>query len=348
MICLFDSSFNKVSSGHEKFYNESLINQVSNVFEIQEIKPFSNLNRNSLNKLNIFFITFFGFLKTFINSYKLIIYPTPTILDIFFIFFFSFFFRKNIIFFQRRLFVSKNMKDLIIIKILNQLRKKRKVVFVSDSPEILKKISCKNKTFLISQPIRNIVNFNPDNDINFLKFGAKTNFGIMGVLREEKGVHLYEQIIIETLKKFKNSFFLIHAIALDDYMKERLFCIKEAFKDERRVLVIDKFLEDNEYTWIIKNLDYLVTPYDINTYTSGTSGPIFEALSLNTAVISTKLNWATINFKYSNIFFMKKASIKAYKEVLDNLENKSYNKFSSQDDLFQKNWVDTINFSLNL
>lgn len=351
MIFLFDSSSNSIDAGHENFYNESLIKVLNKSHKYKIIKPFRNIRRNSLPRVIIFLITFFFFLKVPNRKGNIIIFPSPSTYDTLIIFLLSVFKRKKIIYFKRRLFLNKTMKGKILKFFMAYLYKKTNILFVSDSNLILKKIRSINSKFKISIPKRNIKKFEPEKQINFLNLNFKPVFAFSGVMRHEKGIKFYDEIIDLTLKTIENSFFVVHAVYLDKKMKTFYDHLKNKYKQNNRTMFIDRFLTDDEYSWFVGAIDVMVLPYDVKLYSSGTSGPMQETLSLGGSIICTKLEWAMDEFDGQNkIFWMDNYDIESYKESLEQFTLQGYNdnNYHSNLSTFKEDWEKTINYAIQL
>ncbi len=351
MIFLFDSSSNSIDAGHENFYNESLVKVINQSHEYQIIKPFQNIRRNNLSRIIIFLITFFFFLKVPNKKENILILPSPSTHDTVTIFLLLFFKRIKIIYFKRRLFLNKTIKGKILNLLMECLYKKRNILFVSDSNLILKKIKSVNSKFKISIPKRKIQKFEPEEQINFLNLDFKPVFAFSGVMRNEKGIKLYDEIIDLTLDTIENSFFVVHGVYLDNKMKTYYDRLKSKYKQNNRTMFIDRFLTEEEYSWFVGAIDVMVLPYDVELYSSGTSGPMQETLSSGGSVISTKLEWAMDEFDEQNkIFWMDNYDMESYEESLEKFILKGYNNNDSQINLstFKEDWDKTIKYAIHL
>ena len=351
MIFLFDSSSNSIEAGHENFYNDSLINVLKKSHKYKLVKPFQKIRRNNLPRIIILLITFFYFLKVPNKKENIVIFPSPSTHDTVVIFLLLFFKRIKIIYFKRRLFLNKTMKGKILNLFMECFYKKSNILFVSDSNLILKKVKSINSKFKISIPKRNIQKFEPKKQINFLNFNFKPVFAFSGVMRHEKGIKFYDEIIDLTLDKIENSFFVVHAVYLDSKMKTYYDHLKSKYKQNNRTMFIDRFLTNEEYSWFVGAIDVMVLPYDVELYSSGTSGPMQETLSSGGSVISTKLEWAIDEFDEQNkIFWMDNYDIESYEESLEKFILKGYNGNKSQINLstFKEDWEETINYAIHL
>lgn len=352
MIYLFDSSSSLWKSGHEDFYNKMLVSSISESFKLQIKIPFRYLNRNKISKIRIF-------LSTFINLYKIVkkdkcltILPTPTTYDILCLYILRYLTKAKIIFFKRRIYDDNFTKDALLNFFLKSLFSKSNFVLVSDSNKILTLENPLNKTFQIDIPSREFSEISKPEEVNIPELASLT-FAFTGVLREEKGVYLYEDIIKQTLSKIPYSIFLIHAVANEKNMKNKLDELENTFSSNPRVIFLSRYISDKEYAWILNKIDVLVLPYNVKSYSSGTSGPFMEALSCGKKILSTKLDWAFEKFcNNSNIFWIDDLMPSSIEEALlklskDNLpfDSKKTVETSSS---FKDSWEKAIKYTINL
>lgn len=351
MFLIFDSSIDSKNSGHQNFYNANLKSCLEDLSKVTEIIPFENSIRNDLGFLLKFYISFRSFLQC-VKTRFLIIIPTPTSYDLIICFLLLPLVKGRIILFKRRLFNKNNLKDLIIRFALRRIANSDKFIFISDSRNIIENLSCKNDKFKISIPPRQANLLNPDEDLNFTIQGNSPIFAFTGVLREEKGIDEYEKIISMTLKHFNKGLFVIHAVYLDEVMENKLSILKDQFQLNNRVKFIERHLTDDEYSWFLNNIDVLFLPYDKEKYTSGSSGPLSEALSFNKIIICSMLDWAKDEFEnHQNIIWLNDLSEDSYLKSLNAINKVDLkasevprNSYSS----FEEDWKKVINYSINL
>lgn len=351
MIFLFDSSSNSIDAGHENFYNESLIKVLNKSYKYKIIRPFRKIRRNNLPKAIIFLITFFSYIKVSNNKENILIFPSPSTYDAVIIFLLSVIKKIKIIYFKRRLFLEKTAKGKILNFFMKYLYKKKNIIFVSDSNLILKKVKSVNSKFKISIPKRKIYKFEPEKEMNFKNLNFKPIFAFSGVMRHEKGIKFYDEIINLTLKRIKNSFFVVHAVYLDKKMKILYDRLESKYQKNKRTMFIGRFLTNEEYSWFVDAIDVMVLPYDVKLYSSGTSGPMQETLLSGGTVISTKLEWALDEFdEQDKIFWMNNYDVRSYEESLEKFILKGYNDNYSylNSSTFKEDWEKTINYALHL
>ena len=177
-------------------------------------------------------------------------------------------------------------------------------------------------------------------------------FAFTGVLREEKGIDEYEKIISMTLNHFKKGLFVIHAVYPDEAMENKLSILKDQFQLNNRVKFIERHLSDDEYSWFLNNIDVLFLPYDKKKYTSGSSGPLSEALSFNKIIICSKLDWAKDEFRNNkNIIWLNDLSEASYLKSLNAINKvglKASEVSRNSDSSFEEDWKKVINYSINL
>ena len=351
MFLIFDSSVDSKNSGHQNFYNSNLKSCLEDLSKVSEIIPFENSIRNDLGFFLKFYISFRSFLQC-VKTRFLIIIPTPTSYDLIICFLLLPIVKGRIILFKRRLFSKNNFKDLIIRFALRRIANSDKFIFISDSRNIIENLSCKNDKFKISIPPRQANLLNPDEDLNFTIQGNFPIFAFTGVLREEKGIDEYEKIISMTLKHFKKGLFVVHAVYLDEVMENKLSILKDHFQLNNRVKFIERHLTDDEYSWFLNNIDVLFLPYDKEKYTSGSSGPLSEALSFNKIIICSMLDWAIDEFQdHQNIIWLNDLSEDSYLKSLNaiNKVNLMASEVSrNSDSSFEEDWKKVINYSINL
>ena len=351
MFLIFDSSIDSKKSGHQNFYNSNLKRCLEELSKVTEIIPFENSIRNDLGFFLKFFISFRSFLRC-VKTRFLIIIPTPTSFDFIICLLLLPLIKGRVILFKRRLFNGNNFKDSIIRFALKRIANSDKFIFISDSSSIIENLSCKNDKFKISIPLRQANLLNPDDDLNFIMPKNHPTFAFAGVLREEKGIDEYEKIISMTLNHFKKSLFVIHAVCLDKVMENKLSILKDQFQLNNRVKFIERHLSDDEYSWFLNNIDVLFLPYDKEKYTSGSSGPLSEALSFKKIIICSKLDWAKDEFRnHKNIIWLNDLSEASYLKSLNaiNKFDLKASEVSRNSDLsFEEDWKKVINYSINL
>ena len=351
MFLIFDSSIDSKKSGHQNFYNSNLKRCLEDLQKVTEIIPFENSIRNDLGFFLKFFISFRSFLRC-VKTRFLIIIPTPTSFDFIICLLLLPFVKGRVILFKRRLFNGNNFKDSIIRFALKRIANSDKFIFISDSSSIIENLSCKNDKFKISIPLRQANLLNPDNDLNFTMPKNHPTFAFTGVLREEKGIDEYEKIISITLNHFKKGLFVIHAVCLDKVMENKLSILKDQFQLNNRVKFIERHLSDDEYFWFLNNIDVLFLPYDKEKYTSGSSGPLSEALSFNKIVICSKLDWAKDEYRnHKNIIWLNDLSEASYLTSLNAINKfdlKASEVSRNSDSSFEEDWKKVINYSINL
>ncbi len=352
MIYLFDSSSNLLKSGHEDFYNKELISSISESYSLLKKIPFQHLKRNKLSKARIFLSTFINLFNIIRKDKCIIILPTPTTHDILCLYILSSITKAKIIFFKRRIYDDNLFKEALLNFFLRSFFKKSNFVLVSDSNKILSSENTFNETFKIDIPNREFSEILKPMEVNIPE-SVGLIFAFTGVLREEKGVYLYEDIIKRTLSKIPHSIFLIHAVANDKNMKKKLEDLEKTFKLNSRVIFLSRYISDEEYAWILNKIDVLVLPYNVKSYSSGTSGPFMEALSCGKKIVSTKLDWAFEKFcDNSNVFWVDELNPSSFEAATSKLTKDSVsiedNKVFHTSSSFKNSWEDAIKYTLKL
>jgi len=122
-------------------------------------------------------------------------------------------------------------------------------------------------------------------------------FGLIGLFRIEKGGRYYDRIIRLCREVCPDSTVTVQLAgskkAEETRLAERLKC---DWSGVNGVQIVDGHLQSDAYTDLLVALDVVVLPYDVESYGTGTSGLMFEALALNKVVVATPIVWAKDEF----------------------------------------------------
>jgi len=300
------------------------------------------------------FKSFLTFLKIKNKDSKIFLLPTPTPIDIVLFSLTTFFFKSKVIYFSRRLIEGKSLDRIILKKLEDLLLNQPNTMLISDSKSILERTKCANKSKKIPIPQRPKMKNVPTEKVDLFEEGSNyCYFALLGSMRPEKGAYEYDDIISSTLENYSNSKVIIHAQAIDMEMKRLLSNLKQRSISNEDIIIIDEFLRTDEYNWLIQNIDVLYIPYDVESYRSGTSGPLAEALNSNKIVISTKITWAVEEFEnFENLIlidaFDNDELISALKKII--LLRRKYSNMPDNYKLndFEDAWLQAIETTIRL
>lgn len=117
--------------------------------------------------------------------------------------------------------------------------------------------------------------------------------GLLGRFRVEKGAHHYDAVIGAALAEFPEA--TVHAqVAAEPGSDESDIAARlhDNWEGNSRVVLVDEHLAADAYARLIASTDVVVLPYDTESYGSGTSGLLHDALALGRTVLATPIPWA--------------------------------------------------------
>lgn len=187
-------------------------------------------------------------------------------------------------------------KSSVLIKLILKSYKKYvitgKVIFAGDSP-----ITCAEYEALASVPFR--VFPSPAAGLtatvhNKQLFDSDVcTFVLLGVSSMEKGIDILQRAIIKILSEdptIKARFIVQWANLFNDYEGNRVL-ISDFLRQSDKVLIIEKVLNDSEYSEYMKRADFLILPYRRNIYFNRISGVAIEGACSGIPMIVTKNTW---------------------------------------------------------
>jgi len=131
-------------------------------------------------------------------------------------------------------------------------------------------------------------------------------FGLMGLFRIEKGGRYYDRIIRRCREVYPDSTVTVQLVGSKKTEEARLAeRLKADWSGVRGVRIVDGHLPTDAYTEQLMALDVIVLPYDVESYGTGTSGLMFEAVALNKVVLATPIVWARAEFgEHPNVVWL--------------------------------------------
>lgn len=109
--------------------------------------------------------------------------------------------------------------------------------------------------------------------------------GFVGQARKDKGFHLLPELILKLEKKKTNLNYLIQFTSANkdtEIHKNQLLSIA---KDNRRIKIINKYLDFKEYRNILSQIDIMPMLYDVNHLTMGNSGVIYSCIAHEVSLV---------------------------------------------------------------
>lgn len=348
-IILYDSVISLNNEGHNLDYIENLRQAISSKTEHNATNLFPLKNEVRSNKLYALIRSTIDLNKILANKKNdcIVIAPNLTNLDWITLFLIVRRYKKiKFIVFYRRLLKKAGLKNFIIGQLFKKTIASQNCYVVSDSRSILRTINVDEDLFKIAIPPRKVnKNFQAREEISFDKIAKKECliFSMVGMLREDKGIDHYKRIITETLNINENCFFVLHATCNSDVMKNKLADLKRDLGQNKKFFLIERYLNSDEYSWLLSNIDVLILPYDVDEYADGSSGPMAESVSLDKIVISTRLSWAINEFQdYKKIIWLESLGDAELKLALRKAIDKSKKIYNGQNliaNKFNEDWL---------
>jgi len=118
--------------------------------------------------------------------------------------------------------------------------------------------------------------------------------GLLGRFRIEKGARCYNAVIDTTLDLFPDATVNVE-LGSDSVggAGEIAARLRQNWQGDPRVVLVDGHLTPEAYTALIASSDVVVLPYEMQSYGSGTSGVLHDALALGRTALATPIPWAT-------------------------------------------------------
>jgi hypothetical protein len=117
--------------------------------------------------------------------------------------------------------------------------------------------------------------------------------GLLGRFRIEKGARCYDAVIGTTLDLFPDATVNVE-LGSDSVggAGEIAARLRQIWQGDPRVVLVDGHLTAGAYAALIASSDVVVLPYEMQSYGSGTSGVLHDALALGRTVLATPIAWA--------------------------------------------------------
>ena len=114
-------------------------------------------------------------------------------------------------------------------------------------------------------------------ELNEINFKSNLVFSFLGQINKNKGVDKLLEMWFKIKLNNKNTFLLI-AGKVDKSLRKKIYNY-----DLKNCLIIDRFLSNEEFTWVLKNSNLILLPY----YSGSVSGVFFSAASHKLPVLTT-------------------------------------------------------------
>lgn len=131
-------------------------------------------------------------------------------------------------------------------------------------------------------------------------------FGLVGLLRPEKGAAFYRRVIDIALSVPGPARIDVQLPDIaDDAAFPEAGHLRTAYGGHGSVRFLNGHLDNQTFTRLVSGIDVLVLPYDVESYGTGTSGIMHEVLALGGSVVTTRFAWALEEFgDHPNVFWL--------------------------------------------
>lgn len=176
-------------------------------------------------------------------------------------------------------------------------------------------------------------------------------FGLIGQFRPEKGTPHYGGIVGAALSTSPDAEIILQLPGnAPDATPPEAEILRASLAGQGRARLVAGYLPDNEYTRLLAEIDVLVLPYDVRSYGLGTSGVMFEILSMNGVVLTTRFEWAVSEFAdHPNVFWMEtledveiKRGLRAAAEKVRELRARDSDDSRPGTIAFRASWLEAI------
>jgi hypothetical protein len=117
--------------------------------------------------------------------------------------------------------------------------------------------------------------------------------GLVGRMAIEKGARAYDLIIRESLGIDETARIKVQVSGEDGgELAEIAVRLKEEWAGDPRVAILSGHLTPEAYADLIGSTDVIVFPYELSSYSTGTSGVMSDTLALGRVALATKIKWA--------------------------------------------------------
>lgn len=173
--------------------------------------------------------------------------------------------------------------------------------------------------------------------------------GLVGRLRIEKGARVYGLIIGETLGIDETAMAKVQLseelVGEEADIAERL---QRDWAAEPRVEILTGHLTPEAYADLIGSTDLVVLPYELSTYSSGTSGVMHDTLALGRVVLATRIEWAQEAFAgRDDVIWLQGTDPAAIRVGLEAafrraMARRTGSATQPPDDTFARDWLDAV------